>query len=139
MDCVRQAGREVIVVDPRFAPVDLRIHLCIEPFAHSGEVLALVREALFGRRGARPTKGFFHPDNFTFGTPLRRSALEAAIHDVKGVRSVTSIEIRERGKTAFREMQELVFAVGPDEVLRIENDPLHPERGTVTFATEGGA
>jgi PAS domain S-box-containing protein len=139
MGCVRQAGREVIVTDPRFLAIDLIIGICVETYAHPGQVIAQVRERLFGRRGARPTKGFFHPDNFTFGTPLRRSALEAAIHDVDGVRAVTSIQMRERGKTRFTELQKLLFEPGPNEVIRIENDPVHPERGTASFFTEGGA
>jgi hypothetical protein len=58
---------------------------------------------------------------------------------VDGVRAVTSIQIRERGKTRFTELQKLVFEPGPNEVIRIENDPVHPERGTASFFTEGGA
>ena len=75
MDCVRQAGREVFVRNPRFVNIDLEIKICVEPFAYAGQVKAHVLEALLGRKGIRPTKGFFDPDNFTFGTPraVRRS------------------------------------------------------------------
>ena len=135
MDCVRQAGREVFVRNPRFVNIDLEITICIEPFAYAGQVKARVIEALLGRRGIRPTKGFFHPDNFTFGTPLRRAALEAAIQEVPGVRGVEEMRIRARGITDWRVFDELTFKVGDDQVIRLENDPRFPERGTLRIIT----
>jgi hypothetical protein len=139
LDCVRQAGRDVIVKDPKFRTLDLEIKICVEPFAYPGQVVERVREALLGRGGARPTKGFFHPDNFTFGTPLRRSALESVIQDVPGVRAVLLIRARDRGRLGFANLNQLVVEVDPDEVFRLENDPAHPERGSLRIITEGGA
>lgn len=116
MDCVRQAGREVFVRNPRFVDIDLDIKICVEPFAHAGQVKARVLDALVGRKRVRPTKGFFDPDNFTFGTPLRRAALEATIQDVAGVRGVEKMRIRARGITELRDFDELTFNVGHDRM-----------------------
>jgi hypothetical protein len=135
MDCVRQAGREVFVRNPRFVNIDLEIRICVEPFAYPGQVKARVLEALVGRKGVRPTKGFFDPDNFTFGTPLRRAALEAAIQGVTGVRGVEKMCIRARGLTERREFDELTFNVGHDQVIRLQNDPRFPERGSLRIVT----
>jgi hypothetical protein len=135
MDCVRQAGREVFVRDPRFVNIDLEVTLCVEPFAYAGQVKARVLEALLGRKGVRPAKGFFHPDHFTFGTPLRRAALEAVIQEVPGVRGVERIRIRARGITAWRGFDELTFAVRDDQIIRLENDPRFPERGSLRVIT----
>lgn len=96
-------------------------------------------EALFGKGGARPKPGFFDPDNFTFGTPLRRSALEAAIVAVEGVEAVTGIRIRTHGVTEFHDFEALTFEVADDRLIRVENSPLRPERGSVNLVTEGGA
>jgi predicted phage baseplate assembly protein len=139
MDCVRQAGRDVIVKDPKFRTLDLEITICVQPFAYPGQVVQAVFEALMGRRGPRPKKGFFDPDNFTFGVPFRRSALEAAIQDVPGVRSVQQIRKRERGRLGFALMTEFSVEVAPDEVFRLENDPVHPERGSLRIRTTGGS
>jgi hypothetical protein len=139
MDCVRQAGRDVIVKDPKFRTLDLEITICVEPFAYPGQVVQAVFEALLGRRGPRPKKGFFDADNFTFGVPFRRSALESAIQDVPGVRSVQRIRKRERGTLAFSVMTELSVEVAPDEVFRLENDPTHPEQGSLRIRTTGGS
>jgi len=135
MDCVRQAGREVFVRDPRFVNIDLEITLCVQPFAYAGQVKARVLEALVGRSGVRPKKGFFHPDNFTFGTPLRRSALEAVIQDVAGVLAIDGMCIRARGITDWRPFTELDFAVADDQVIRLQNDARFPERGSLRILT----
>ena len=139
MDCVRQTGRDVIVVDPRPLIIDLRIHICVEPFAYASQVLAHVREVLVGSGGGRNTRPFFSPDNFTFGMPLRRSALEAAIHRVPGVRFVRRIEFRERGLQSFDDLDVLLLPVDANQVLRLDDDPLRPEAGTLTLTSEGGA
>jgi hypothetical protein len=131
MDCVRQAGREVFVLNPRFVNIDLEIRICIEPFAYAGQVRARVLEALLGRKGVRPVKGFFDPDNFTFGTPLRRSVLEAVIQEVPGVRGVEEMRIRARGITDWRVFDELTFNIHHDQIIRLENDPRFPERGSL--------
>jgi len=36
-------------------------------------------------------------------------------------------------------MNELVVPVAPDEVFQLENDPAHPERGSLRITTTGGA
>jgi hypothetical protein len=139
LDRFRMAGQEAWGRDPIFATVDLEINVCIEPFSFSGEVVAAVMEALFGRRGLHPRPGFFSPDNFTFGTSLDRSKVEAAIQAVPGVRAVETIRIRRRGWFNWRDFVEAALEVGHDEIIRIENDPSFPERGTVRIIPHGGA
>src|SRR6185503_2376845 len=52
----RQAGREVHVLNPIYADLDLEILVCVAPTAYAGDVKERVLEALFGRRGLRPVK-----------------------------------------------------------------------------------
>jgi len=85
----------------------------------------------------RGPDAFFHPDNFTFGTPLRRAALEAAVQVVAGVRAVESISIRVRGLIDWQPLSELVFEVADDQILRLQNDPLFPGRGTLRVTARG--
>jgi hypothetical protein len=139
LDRFRQAGRPAYMLQPVYATLDLVITVCVATFAYRAEVEARVLEALFGKGGVRPHPGFFSPDNFTFGTPLERSQLEAVIQDVEGVKAVEDILIRRRGWFDWRKFSELVFAVAPNEVVRVENDRLLPERGSVKLKMEGGA
>jgi predicted phage baseplate assembly protein len=139
MDCVRQTARDVQVRDPRQLAIDLQITICLEPFAHPSEVLAQVQEVLLGPGTGRRIKGVFHPDNFSFGTPLRRSVIEAAIQAVTGVRSVVAMLVRPRGVRSLAPFTALTLSVAPDQIIRLDNDPVHPENGTLTLLTEGGA
>lgn len=135
----RQAGREVLTATPKFADLDLRITVCVNATAYTGDVKSHLLELLVGRDANNLSIGYFADRNFTFGTPLRRAQLEATIHDCPGVRAVTDIQIRRRGWFDWREFTELSFDVGMDEVIRLENDPLHPSRGSLKLVMEGGA
>ncbi len=139
LGCRRQSGREVIVCDPRYVNLDLEISICVARHAYAAHVRPKVLEALIGRRGSRPTRGLLAPDNFTFGTPLRRSAVEAALQRVDGVESVLGMRIRNHGVTAYEPFSSLSFDVADDEVIRLDNDALRPERGSLSLLFEGGA
>lgn len=139
LDRFRQAGREAHVSDPVYANIDLEITVCVAPDAYPGEVKESVLVALLGSKGRRPMPGYFSPDNFTFGSPLERSTLEAAIQSVSGVRAVENIMIKRRGWFDWRKFSELFYDPGKNTIIRVENDPLHPERGTLKLFMEGGA
>jgi hypothetical protein len=134
----RQAGREVNVLDPIYANIDLKIEVCVAEDSYSGEVKERVLLALLGKTGIRPMEGYFSPDRFTFGTFLERSTLEAAIQAVPGVKAVEKITFRRRAWFGWREFAEMSYDPGINSIIRIANDPLHPERGTLNIYTHGG-
>ncbi|MGH6905712.1 MAG: hypothetical protein ACREIR_23585, partial [Geminicoccaceae bacterium] len=131
MDCVRQAGREVHVSDPVFVDIDLDVALCIEPGAYFGQVQERVIRALTGPAPFGAPLPFFHPDNFSFGDPLYRAELEAAIHAVPGVLAVEEIELRRRGQTGYEPFAATAIEVGHDRILRLRNDPRRPDQGSL--------
>ena len=135
----RLAGRETHGMNPKFANLDLEIHICVATTSYIGEVKAAVLEALFGKRGVRRKAGFFSPDNWTFGNALERARLEAVIQAVPGVRAVEEIYIRRRSWFPWRLFDELVYTVAADEIIRVENNPELPERGAVRLDIRGGA
>ena len=139
LDRFRQAGRESHVLDPVYADIDLEIDVCIETSSYGGEVIPQVLTALLGKRGPAPRRGFFDPDNFTFGDALERSRLEAVIQSVPGVRAVEEMRIRRRGFFNWRPFDQLFYPVAADEVIRLQNDAEHPERGTLRVFPKGGA
>jgi hypothetical protein len=136
VDRVRQAGREARVMDPRYANIDLEIRVCVVANAYRGQVQEAVLLTLFGEDGM---SGFFDPDNFTFGTPLSRAKLIAAIAQVPGVRAVEGIKVRRRGWFDWRDFSEYSLFVGLNELVRVANTRELPERGAVKLVMEGGA
>ena len=90
---------------------------------HGGCRPAAVPVAL-SRRGAwkrARRDGAERPD------PLERSALEAAIQSVPGVLAVRSVRIRRRGFFNWQDFTGLTYEVADDEVVRVRNDPDHPD------------
>lgn len=134
----RMAGRDLEILAPHYADLDLVITICVEPTSYPADVVAAVTRALIGKHGVVREVGFFDPDNFTFGTALDRSELEARIQRVAGVRAVKRITIARRGKFGARTLESF-YEPGKDEVIRVGNDPRHPDRGTITIRPEGGA
>lgn len=137
MDCVRQTGRDVLVLAPSYVPIDLTVNICVEPSAYASQVLSQVRAVLVG--GVEGVLPFFHPDHFSFGTPLHRAALEAKIQSVPGVRSVRRMRVRMRGVSPMRDFRQLSLEVAPNQVLRLDDDPARPDDGTLLLSAEGGA
>jgi hypothetical protein len=138
-DAVRQAGREAFMVDPDFISIDLDIGVCVLPGHYPGDVEARVIDALTGKRRPHHPIAFFDPDNFTFGDPLRRSALEAAVQSTPGVHGVEGILIRARRITDWRPFDEPDFRVGATQIIRLQNDPVLPERGSLAVHARAGA
>ncbi len=134
----RLAGYEVYTPTPRYVGIDLIITVCALAGALRGEVEeALLIELGTGtRRDGRPA--FFAPDQFRFATPLERSELEIAAQRASGVDGVLGVRYRRRGQTRdFVAMPETV-TVAADEIIRVDNDPSEPERGSLRIVVKGG-
>jgi uncharacterized phage protein gp47/JayE len=134
----RLAGYESFAPDPIYAALDLVITVCAQADSFRGDVEAAVLRALSTQRFPDGATGFFQFERFTFGVPLERSALEAAIQEAQGVAGVLCIHFRRRGFTAgFIAMPDTVN-VAVNEIILIENDPSRPERGSLQVIVKGG-
>lgn len=134
LDKFRLTGRDARVADPVYADLDLEITICAAPDRERSDVARRVRRALLSTPG-----NFFDPNARSFGDTLERARLEAAIHGVGGVRAVESIRFRRRGWFDWRDLGTRYRPEGTAEIIRVDSDPVRPERGTVTLLMEGGA
>lgn len=134
----RLAGYESYAPEPRYVSIDLRIEICVAPDSLPGDVEQRVLDRLGSAGRPDGGAGFFFADRFTFGSPLYRSVLETAVQDVPGVAGVRTMTYRRRGTvTGYIDLPE-VFGLAADQILRIDNDPDHPERGVIRIIPEGG-
>jgi hypothetical protein len=90
-------------------------------------------------------RGFFHPDNFTFGETVYLSKIVAAAMAVPGVRWVDTAEGPGRpnrfgrwGEPAHGERDAGLIEFGRLEIARLDNDPNAPEKGKIEFIMRGG-
>ncbi|PZV11716.1 MAG: hypothetical protein DCF22_13835 [Leptolyngbya sp.] len=134
----RLAGYESYVPFPRYVSLDLKIRVCARSDAFRGDVEADLRVVLSAAKLPDGRVGFFQPDLWSFGQPLERSALEAAIQQAYGVAGVVSISYRQRVATLdYRPLPD-TFIVSVDAILRVDNDNNRPERGSLNIIVEGG-
>ncbi len=134
LDKFRLAGRDARVADTVYADLDLEITICTAADRERSDVARRVRRALSSGPG-----GFFDPNARSFGETLERARLEAAIHAAGGVRAVEQIRFRRRGWFDWRDLGTRYAPEGSAEIIRVDTNPVRPERGTVTLLMEGGA
>ncbi len=137
----RMAGYDLEIDGPRYVPLDVALDICVAP----GYRRSAVKKALlvtFGTGELRDgTRGFFHPDNFTFGQPVYLSQIVARAMQVAGVQSVNVAAdgFRRFGQDPHGEREAGFLSIHRLEIARADNDPSLPENGRIDFVMKGGA
>jgi hypothetical protein len=136
LEAVRLIGEDLEIRPPRFVPLEITVSLCIHP-QYWPEDIKYILEQEFSE-GYLPDgrKAFFHPDLWTFGQPLRTSQIFGRVQSVKGVDHVVSVSMKRWNEAAPGTND--IIAVGPNEIIRVKNDPDHMEEGSITFDIRGG-
>ncbi len=139
----RLAGQDLEIDGPRFVALEMAFVVCVEPGYFRSQVKEALLEVFSSRDLPDGRRGFFHPDNFTFGQPVYLSAIVAAAMEVPGVRW---IDTSDRPETRFKrwgepdhgELAAGEIPMGRLEIARLDNDPSQPENGKIDFLMEGG-
>ena len=134
----RMAGYDLEVDGPRFVPLDVGLHVCVKPEYFRSDVKAAVFEVLSSGARRDGTLGFFHPDRFTFGSPVYLSAIVAAAQAVEGVESVTPVTFQRQRDSATSALDTGVLEMGRLEIARLDDDPSFPEHGVLVLTAGGG-
>lgn len=138
LDRYRMAGYDLELLDPVFAPLDLKLFVCVKPASFKSDVRQALNALFSSRVLASGEPAFFHPDRFSFGDSLYLSRVVAAAMAVEGVASVELKRFKRQNRKAAGELAAGVIAAGAMEILRLDNDPNFPERGKIEFVLEGG-
>lgn len=143
-DTKRLAGYDVEITGAIYSPVDLEIEFSVAPGSQPSSVQEALQHTLGNGLLPNGSKGFFHPDNFTFGQSLFVSKIFAAVMAVPGVRSAQITRLA-RLRTAHPDSETAAnlargfLAVGADEIIRLDNDRNFPENGVFVVRAKGGA
>ena len=129
--CYTQAGYDLEINQPIYVPLDIEINICTSRDHFRGDVEKAVLMVLSNQTFPDGSRGFFHPDNFSFGQTVYLSQLYAAIEAVDGVDSAVVVKFQRFGKTANNELEQAFIPLGRLEVARLDNDPSFPENGVL--------
>jgi hypothetical protein len=138
LEAVRLIGEDIELRPPRYVPLEIHVTVCADA-AYWREDLRFVLEQEFSDSWTSDgRRGFFHPDAWTFGQSLHRSAIEGRLQRITGILHVVRITMKRfsapQPGVPGAEVLEMAF----DEVLLLANDPDHLERGLIRFELQGG-
>lgn len=134
----RRMGQDLSVVPAQYVPLEIELLVCVLPHYQRGHVEAALRQAFSNRPLPDGRRGFFHPDNLTFGGGIYLSQLVASAQAVAGVESVTVRKLQRRFEDPDEEIASGILPLGLMEIAQLDNDPDFPERGKLTFVMKGG-
>jgi len=141
----RLAGYDLEIEAPRFVSLDLAFTVCVAPGYFRSAVRLALLDAFSNRDLADGTRGFFHPDDFTFGESVYLSQVVARAMQVPGVRWIDTNDVppapnrfRRWGEASHGETAAGRITMARLEIARLDNDPNQPENGKIDFFMEGG-
>ena len=134
----RMAGYDLEVDGPRPVALELRLEVCVEPDHFRSQVKAALLERFSNRVLPDGSRGFFHPDDWTFGQPVYLSRIYAAASEVEGVESVKVMSFKRSGRPQQREIEDGVLPIGRLEIAVLDNDPSFQENGRLLISMGGG-
>ncbi len=134
----RRIGHRVVVASARYVPLKVELTICVKPDFLRAHVEIALLERLGNRTLPDGTRGFFHPDNLTFGEGVYLSGLVAATQRVAGVENVGVREFQRKFAVASDEIEKGVLKLGPFEIARLDDDRNNPENGTLSLDMRGG-
>jgi predicted phage baseplate assembly protein len=134
----RRIGHDVTVHTARLVPLDLAVDVQVDPGFIAGHVEAALLAVLGAGVLPDGRLAFFHPDNLTFGTPVRVSQIVAAAAAVPGVLDVTVTRLQRLFGPPAATLAAGLLRIGALEVAELANDRSGPEGGRLTLNVHGG-
>ena len=134
----RRIGHDLEVLPARYVPIDLELQVCALPNFERAHVKAALLDVFSNRRLPGGKKGFFHPDNLTFGQGLYMSRIIAAAQFVTGVECVTVVRFQRLFEPENFEIKNGILPLAANEIAELDNDPNYPEQGQLVIDVRGG-
>jgi predicted phage baseplate assembly protein len=138
LDRYRMAGQDVEIEGPVEVPLEIEISVCVNADYFRSDVEGDLLKVFSNTTHPDGSRGFFHPDNFTFGQPVYLSAIYAAAQAVQGVNFVEVTTFQRLGVPDDAPLAAGVLTMERLEIARLNNDPNFPERGVLRLVMKGG-
>jgi len=135
----RRIGHDVAVQAARYVPLRIKLFVCVLPDFLTAHVKAALLDRFSAGLRSDGLPGFFHPDRLRLGTPLGVSALMAEAQCVAGVAHVEVCAlVRMDGSDADSVPDDGLLHLAAAEIAQVDNDPDHPDHGSIDFVMGGG-
>ena len=138
LEAVRLIGEDIELRPPRFVPLDIRVVVCAAAATWREDLRFILEQEFSDRWTSDGRRGFFHPDEWSFGQALHRSQIEGRLQRIAGVEHVVSIVMKRFNAPTPGVPNLEQLEMGADEVVLLANEPDHLERGLIRFDIRGG-
>jgi len=138
LDRYRLSGYDIEVCGPQYVPIELEIKVTVSSDSLCEEVEKNLLDVFSTRTLPNGVRGFFHPDNFTFGQPLLIRDLYSALAKVEGVIFSLVTSLTRADKVDDSALECGLVELSPYEIIQLDNDANYPENGHITFTMKGG-
>jgi len=138
LDLFRMAGHDLEIEGPIYVPIEIEVFVCTKPDYFSSDVEAALFDVFSNRVLPDGRRGYFFPDNFTFGQPVYLSQIYAAAQEVDGVASVAVNIFQRQGDPKSSGIAAGKIGIQRSEIARLSNDPNFPDRGVFRLTVKGG-
>jgi hypothetical protein len=134
----RVVGVDLEFDGPRLVSLEVALTICVLTGYYRSDVRAALLDVFTSGLRRDGTRGYFHPDNFTFGESVSMSKIIAAAAAVEGVDAVFVTHVRRQG-ALLDAIGDGTLPMGRLEIARLANDRNFPDHGVLTLEMRGGA
>jgi hypothetical protein len=134
----RRIGHDVEVHAACYVPLRIALFVCVLPDFLVAHVEAELRDRFTAGLRRDGTPGFFHPDRLKLGAPVFASALLAEAQSIAGVAHVEVTTLARAEGDDDGVSADGVLQLAAREIAQVDNDPDHPDHGSIAFTLGGG-
>jgi predicted phage baseplate assembly protein len=128
----RMAGEDLEIDAPNYVSLEIEIAVCIKRGYYFSDIKKALMEIFSDTVLPNNQRGFFHPDNLSFGQTIFLSSLIATAQAVEGIDSVVVRKFQRQHANNNDALRSGKLELGRLEIPRLNNDPNFPERGSFT-------
>ncbi|MEM8840500.1 MAG: hypothetical protein AAGD47_01875 [Pseudomonadota bacterium] len=148
---IRLIGEDLEIRPPDLLPLDIILIVCAHPRFWPEDLEADLDEAFSEGYTSGGERGFFHPDNWTFGQKLHASQIIGRALEVEGVDRVLELGMAPWDRAGGPSLETIVLqpsdiepppaltiCPAANQIIRVANDPSALELGRIEICVEGG-
>jgi hypothetical protein len=134
----RLVGQDLKLESPQYVSLQITLNVCVDPSYFQSDVEQALLQVLGNQILPNGQKGFFYPDNFTFGQSVYLSPVYAVARSLAGVTLVKATQFQPQGVNTTQYLTAGQIKLGSLQVARLDNDPSYPDHGQLTLVMQGG-
>lgn len=134
----RLMAHDLEIVEPTFVPLDIVLQVTIKDSYFQSSIRSALEETFGNKDYNSGKRGFFHPDNLSFGQPVFLSRIIQQAMEIDGVYRAEVSRFQVWGRTPRDELNRGVIATDTLSIVQVDNNPYTPEYGLIDFKLEGG-